>query len=104
MDNSHDRDRISSRIKCNDCLASRHQKSSGELRLCRQRENYIVELSLTILIVDGVIGYFALDLYCESAYACQIAPCNLDTSLWTEGVSLCAALDSTMLPPSVSFL
>jgi hypothetical protein len=77
MDNSHDRDRISSRIKCNDCLASRHQKSSGELRLCRQRENYIVELSLTILIVDGVIGYFALDLYCESAYACQIAPCNL---------------------------
>jgi len=27
-----------------------------------------------------------------------------DTNLWTEGVSLCAALDSTMLPPSVSFL
>jgi hypothetical protein len=77
MDNSHDRDRISSRVKCNDCLASRYQKSSGGLRLPRQRENYIVELSLTILIADGVIGYFALDLNCESAYACQIAPCNL---------------------------
>jgi len=76
MDNSHDRDRISSRVKCNDCLASRYQKSSGGFHLPRQRENYIVELSLTILIADGVLGYFALDLICESAYACPIALCS----------------------------